>query len=459
MKHIIVRYKYIICLIFLLIFVVVPVVGQNREKDRLLKDFENQIIMMNNLIFNKKSNKKAISAVNGLQTDKNKLSVFKTDSALQQVLDSKEKVENKLMNSRTGIQLSANTYYHFNNGNKNDKDDDDPLSQYKIKFQAELGWNFLQSSIFRRNIKKHIIHINRETDYINSRKISFANYIKDVTTKTNMKYDSLLSGVLQHHLANLQLLEKAEFVLLANEQVSSDKLLKIIEEKAEVERSLTLIKDNYQPSVELPKGEYGGITVDTADCIKILKENNSALKIYQLRRDLLNTEIKQTDYLNSISVIPYIRYSDYRGTSVSSSVWDVGVSFKLPLSTEMYRKRRSLDADIRLLDIDMQQIQQTIEDIARRIFGELDKSNNALKSEYRRLQLLRELLAARKKAYDNRRGEYDRQVRIREYNIYLLSLEKILSLCRQQELLIVELQSLFTDIDVNEFIKNNNRLQ
>ena len=62
MKHIIVRYKYIICLIFLLIFVVVPVVGQNREKDRLLKDFENQIIMMNNLIFNKKSNKKAISA-------------------------------------------------------------------------------------------------------------------------------------------------------------------------------------------------------------------------------------------------------------------------------------------------------------------------------------------------------------------------------------------------------------
>lgn len=75
MKHIIVRYKYIICLIFLLIFVVVPVVGQNREKDRLLKDFENQIIMMNNLIFNKKSNKKAISAVNGLQTDKNKLLV------------------------------------------------------------------------------------------------------------------------------------------------------------------------------------------------------------------------------------------------------------------------------------------------------------------------------------------------------------------------------------------------
>ena len=121
MKHIIVRYKYIICLIALLIFVVVPVVGQNREKDRLLKDFENQIIMMNNLIFNKKSNKKAISAVNGLQTDKNKLSVFKTDSALQQVLDSKEKVENKLMNSRTGIQLSANTYYRFNNGNKNDK--------------------------------------------------------------------------------------------------------------------------------------------------------------------------------------------------------------------------------------------------------------------------------------------------------------------------------------------------
>ena len=102
---------------------------------------------------------------------------------------------------------------------------------------------------------------------------------------------------------------------------------------------------------------------------------------------------------------------------------------------------------------------QTIEDIARRIFGELDKSNNALKSEYRRLQLLKELLAARKKAYDNRRGEYDRQVRIREYNIYLLSLEIILSLCRQQELLIVELQSLFTDIDVNEFIKNNNRLQ
>ncbi len=438
---------------FISLGLVISGYAQKQEKDKLLRDFEKQFIVMNYLIFKDNNNSKN-STRNQYFIHKDSLAL-KSDSLLNKTLDQKEKAEISAINSTSGLQLLTNASYRFDNGITINQDEEDFVSQYKIKFQAELSWNLFQSALFRNKIKKQIVHLNREVDYINSKNISLQNFILNRRKEVGAMYDSLLVGVLHHHIANLDLLEKAELVLLANEQSSSDKLLKVIEEKTEAERLLSLIYKDYKPAESLTIIPYNKIEIDSVSLLNAIKNENNELKLFQLRKEILNNEIKKTDYWEDVSVSPYVRYSGYHKDNARlSSVIDAGVSIKLPLSAESYKKRNIIKAERQLLEINLGQTENLTQETAVKILRDIEKLDNALYSEYERLKALHNLLAIRKKAYDNRKGEYDRPARIREYNIYLLSLEKIYTFKRQQELLLLDMQVLLSNIPMSNFIKN-----
>ena len=60
-------------------------------------------------------------------------------------------------------------------------------------------------------------------------------------------YDSLTSGVLQHRVNTLRLLDEAQNYLLASENISSDELVRTLDDRMEAERKLAGIPGTYPP--------------------------------------------------------------------------------------------------------------------------------------------------------------------------------------------------------------------
>lgn len=436
-------------------FILLSVVAIHAQgTDALLFDqFEQRFLLLDSLIFRPA----AAASRDATIADRTKMPTTylaglgeEENRRIDSLIDKKVHAQVKAMRADLGLSLQGQVY-----GRLDDElgfDDEEAISRYTGKVQAEVRWNFLGSSFYHREGKTNEIRLRGEVERATRERANLGILIAKQKDYFHVKYDSLLSGILAHRIDNLALLADAQHYLLDEGALSSDELLAILNEKAEAERAFATITAPAAPADDLSGPEGIIVRVDSARLLRLVRENNIDLSVLELRRQLLDQQRENTTYLSTVNVSPFARYSYYTRTDWNNSAnVDVGVSFIIPLSTEAGRKRRALAAERDLLSLEKGQLTEQIMDDVRLHLLDIDRMNRSIQGEFNRMGELKVYLLARRDAYDNRIGEYSFLSRLKEYNTYLSCWERLLSYQYQRDCHLASLQAFLPDVFILEF--------
>ncbi len=369
------------------------------------------------------------------------------------LINNKVNAEIHAFKGKIGLQLSGQTYYRPDEEFGIDEEDGG-VSRYKGKIQAELRWYFLQSSLFKRKGQINELRIKGDMERLSRRRENIGILHARQQETFQQRYDSLLYGVLQHRVTNLALLSETQLYLLEGENISSDELLNILNEKAEAERLLASIPQVYPTSTVLPMAAGLLIHIDAPRYMEEMRRQHSTLGLMELELELLEQQRRNTSYWNDFRVAPFIRYSHYtRSALPNSQNIDVGVSFTVPLSTETARKRKVLEAEQRLRASRQETALTKIEEEVRLMVEDVERNNRLMQGELARMEELRHYLLKRNEAYRNRMGEYSRLARLKEYNTYLKSLESLLRYQYLRNMRLADLQVFLGHTPIQDFCR------
>lgn len=418
-----------------------------KEGQELLYRFERRFSELDSLIYPVQRN---LSDIRGGLYAADAGFSSEADSGLFHTLEKRVEAEIKAFKSHTGLQITGQTYYRLDEGLG--MDEDDAQSRYNGKVQAELRWSVFQSSLFKRRGKINEIRIKGEIDRLAYEKHQLGMSATRQKEYFRQRHDSLLCGILRHRIDNLSLLSAAHDYLLRNENISSDELLNILNEKAEAERNLMGVGNRYPLSSDLSTPVIHIVRIDTTRLLQHVRDKQVELKALDLRMSLLEQQESNVSYWSKVDVAPFVRYSYYTRTALpNSSNVDAGVSFKLPISAESKRERQSIRAERELLAKEQDQFLTQVYDEVYFILDDIERLNLSITGEYQRSQELRDYLTKRKEAYSNRIGEYSRLARMKEYNSYLMCLEKMIEFQYQRDCQIANLSRYLTDEPIERF--------
>lgn len=421
--------------------------SQTGEAKELLHRFEERFSELDSLIHPVQRNLSGIRG--GLCTIAARFPE-ESNGGLFTALDKRVSAEIKAFKSRTGLQITGQTYYRLDEGLG--MDEDDAQSRYNGKVQAELRWSVFQSSLFKRKGKINEIRLKGEIDRLAYEKERLGVSVIRQKEYSRQQHDSLLCGILRHRIDNLSLLGAAHDYLLRNENISSDELLSILNEKAEAERKLMSLGNRYPLSTTLSSPVIHIIRIDTVRLLQHVCDKQVELKALDLRMSLLAQQESNASYWGKAEVAPFIRYSYYTRTALPhSSNVDAGVSFKFPVSAESKRERQSIRAERELLAEEQKCFLTQVYDEVHFILDDIERLNLSIAGEYRRCTELLGYLTKRKEAYANRIGEYSRLARMKEYNSYLMCLEKMIEFQYQRDCQIANLTRYLTGEPIERF--------
>lgn len=418
------------------------VFSQTRESEQLLLRFEERFSLLDSLIFHAGT----VATPYGMPFVADSKTVLPDTvlTPLDSALMERSEKQIKEFKSKTGLSLTGQIYHRFDN--TVGIDDDDPVSGYNDKIQVELRWYFLQSALFRRKGHVEEIRLKETIDRTANKKDHFGLSVYYQKERFRHQHDSLLASILQYRVQNLVLLSEANRYLLFNESLSSDELLKILDERASAERLLSSLPEDLPEASTLSRPEVFYIRIDTTSLMEHLLESQNDLRLLSLRIKLLEQQAHNTSYWEKVNLAPFVRYSYYtRYHSANSSNVDAGISFTIPLSGEACRRKQTLRAEEDVLAAEKESVSTRLMDQIRFRCLEIEHLNRAMEGECRRINQLKDYLRLRNTAYENRIGEYSRLSRLKEYNIYLLCLEKLVTLQYQRNCQIADLQGILTD--------------
>lgn len=368
------------------------------------------------------------------------------DSLITDLVDA----EVRAMKHETGLALTGQTYYRLDEGLA--LDEDDAVSRYKAKVQVELRWNFLNSSLIHRQGRKQAIELQGDMERIEMDKANLARLLAENQEYYQQKYDSLLSGILQHRLMNLTLMNDAQMYLLEHGNISSDEMLDIINDKAEAERALMAMSKNYPQADDLSHPSGLVVEIDSTRLMDYVRQHHADLHLLQLQSELLAQQMENHSYWTKLNLSPFVRYSYYFRTDLANSTnVDFGVNFNIPITGEASKKRAAMDAKRMIIDHEKDEATKKIEENIRAILLDIERLNRVSTAELHRMQDLKRYLQIRSNAYLNRKGGYNIILRTKEYNTYLLCWEKFLSYQYQRDCLLMTLQTYLTNISIFDF--------
>lgn len=353
-------------------------------------------------------------------------------------------------NSKTGLSFTGQTYYRLDN--QLGFDEDDAESRYRAKIQAELRWYFLQSSLFGRKGRAREARLREEVDRAHYRKQRAD--VSDYMLRDGLRqyYDSLMAGVLLHRLKALTLVSETQTYLLANENITSDDLLPMLDSRMEAERKLAAIDGRYPPASDLSTIQGYVVSVDTAALLSHVRTSMADIELIRLRMALLEQQAANVHAYEKLNIAPFVRFSYYGRTSLPDSRnVDLGLSFTIPISGEARRRRQAILAERDVVGAEEAWIDARMADKVSFTARELARLNRESEGEARRVVELRKYLAMRVNAYTNRVGEFNRLARAKEYVLYLSCLERLIDYQYRRDALLAELQALAPDVPVMRF--------
>lgn len=412
----------------------------------ILARFEQRFALMDSVLFKTPFKAVAPDIADSLITQ---MSDFERIEAIDKATDAQVAA----MKSKTGLDIRGQVYARPGAGVSYDPED--PLVAYNAKVQAEIEWNIFHSSIYKRASKIKELQLAGEIRQLGYAHDELDEAILLQKQFVRFRHFGRMLSVLNLHADNLQLLMETQVYLLEHGKISGEDLLKIINEQTELERQLIAIKADSVVEALYPPAAMAYIeVVDTAGIIGSIRDNNIELRKLGLQYDLLGVQRHNIDYLQSMDVLPFVRYSYYNRSHTNNTYnIDVGFSFKLPIAKEVAKKRKALAAEQDVLLYELQQIENEACKDLRLIFHDLEIYNENIKGEYLRMKSLRDFLTMRTKGYMNVDGEYSRIERLQEYNSYLQAWERLLEYAYRRDLVMIDIQKHLLAEPVSKYIK------
>ena len=356
----------------------------------------------------------------------------------------------KALKAETGLLVSGQTYYRLDEGFG--IDDEDALSRYDAKMQVELRWNFLSSSLIERKSRVGELKVKGDIE----RTAIEREYIQELAERQEevlrIEYDSLLAGILQLRIGNLSLLAATQQYLVSDRSISTDELLKIMDEQAVAERQLAAIPGKWPMVSQLsyPQGET--VEVDTLRFMEYVMENDLQLHQAGLQMDLLRMQEESTNYWRTLNLSPFVRYSYYvRPEMKNSANVDAGIAFQIPLSSSQSKKRKALESERMQMSFEMEKQKSLLAGNIRKLFVELERANNGLRGETARIASMKDYMQMRRGNYQGHIGEYNVMQRLKEYNHYLVCWENYYSYLYRRNSVLVQLQAFLGGAGILEF--------
>lgn len=419
---------------------------QAQMSDRILfQKFGEHFSLLDSLIF-------SVGNVTGVKEKSINLknSLNSVDASVDSLLYAKVEKQMEAMKAETGLLISGQTYYRLDEGFG--IDDEDALSRYTAKVQVELRWNFLSSSLINRRSRLNELDIKGELERVGLERERIGKLIETQKEYFQEEYDSLLAGVLKLRIANLQLLSDAQQYLVSDRSISTDELLKIMDEQAIAERLLVTIPKDYPLAFQLVSPHGAEIRVDTARFMKYICDNDLSLYEADLQIKLLNEKEKSTNYWRTLNLSPFFRYSFYvRPEARNTANVDAGLAFQIPLSGEQPRKRKALRAERFQKTMEKESLVNLVTEKVHFLFDEIERANRGLAGELKRIEKMRDYMQLRKKNYRGHIGEYNFMSRIKEYNHYLTCWENFYTYQFKRDCCIAELQAFLSGQSVLDF--------
>ena len=419
---------------------------QAQMSDRILfQKFGEHFSLLDSLIF-------SVGNVTGVKEKSINLknSLNSVDARVDSLLYAKVEKQMEAMKAETGLLISGQTYYRLDEGFG--IDDEDALSRYTAKVQVELRWNFLSSSLINRRSRLNELDIKGELERVGLERERIGKLIETQKEYFQEEYDSLLAGVLKLRIANLQLLSDAQQYLVSDRSISTDELLKIMDEQAIAERLLVTIPKDYPLAFQLVSPHGAEIRVDTARFMKYICDNDLSLYEADLQIKLLNEKEKSTNYWRTLNLSPFFRYSFYvRPEARNTANVDAGLAFQIPLSGEQPRKRKALRAERFQKTMEKESQVNLVTEKVHFLFDEIERANRGLAGELKRIEKMRDYMQLRKKNYRGHIGEYNFMSRIKEYNHYLTCWENFYTYQFKRDCCIAELQAFLSGQSVLDF--------
>jgi len=438
-------------LVILLLLCSIAAHAQQEDSESLFIAFEQRFVALDSLIFGDSTQQDTLLTSLSHQVAYYPLPTFQSDTSISDSLIlAHVEAEVRALRHETGLTLTGQTYYRIDEGLA--IDEDDAVSRYCAKIQAEIRWNFLNSAIMQQQGRIHALELTGEIEKLKHEKADIEYIVSLYEEYCRANYDSLLSGILQHRLLNLNMMNDAQMYLLHNGNISSDDMLSIINDKAEAERTLLSIAKNYPIASTLSNPSGILITVDSVGLLDYISTHNPDLSLLALQSELLAQKRDNENYWTSMNISPFIRYSYYfRNSLPNSSNVDLGVNFSIPLSAETHKKRVAMDAERMVVDMHKEELQKQIVADIRTTLKSIERLNQSSTAELQRLYDLQEYLRIRSNAYSNRKGGYNIILRAKEYNTYLLCWEKFLKYQYERDAQLLKLQMYLPDASIFDF--------
>ena len=433
--------------IIVVLLITTTIKAQHNKSTELFEQFEERFHLLDSLIFTANNTPIAENRT----TDTN---IYNTIDSIQIKIDSlikrKTDAQKLALKHETGLSVTGQAYFRLDDNLS--IDEEDAVSRYGAKVQADLRWHFLNSAVLHRKGRLNEIDLQGEIERKNYERTNISLLVAKQKELFRIKNDSLLSSILKHRIHNLSLLNNGQEYLLKNGNITTDDILTTLNEKAEAERLLASLIDTVGPANNLHKPTGVIVDIDTAKLMQYIRQYNANLSILDLEAQLLEQQRQNNSYWTTLNVSPYIRYSYYfRDDMPNSANVDLGLSFIIPLSGETNKQRKTMTTELKILEIEKSQLSQQILDNIRLILLDIERMNRASESELYRMQEIKKYIQTRTTAYHNGIGEYNFVSRMKEYNIYLLCWEKFLSFQYQRDCHIANLQSYLPNISILEF--------
>lgn len=424
-------------------------VYENLKNENVLKHFKNRFAQLDTLLNHPIWVKSPV--INLGLNSQHTADIRNTDSLYW----SKTAHEQLAIARHNGLEVTGQVYARPDAYFDADNDNEDQVSQYKAKTQAELGWNIINSKFYQGKEKKAKVALANELSRLQSKKRLTADIYEKAAEELTEQYNFYIGTIIAHRLDNLDIMNEAYQYMLEKDRISNDKMLKVMNEKLAAEYDISILcSDRDISNKPIYRMKPTRIVVDTTALWRHIDEESIDARIVMVKEQIADNDSKLANYLSTTRITPFARWSSYwQSNNKISNNGDIGVRFTIPIYNENPRKRKALETEKEIIrssrSTDVKEIKLSVGILLKRI----ENLNQAIATEAFHIEQTGKYIDMRRFAYKNQKQGYNYLMRMDEYTGFLESMERMYKLMLNRGLAIINIEKAVSIYDNNTIFR------
>ena len=424
-------------------------VYENLKNENVLKHFKNRFAQLDTLLNHPIWVKSPV--INLGLNSQHTADIRNTDSLYW----AKTAHEQLAIARHNGLEVTGQVYARPDAYFDADNDNEDQVSQYKAKTQAELGWNIINSKFYQGKEKKAKVALANELSRLQSKKRLTADIYEKAAEELTEQYNFYIGTIIAHRLDNLDIMNEAYQFMLEKDRISNDKMLKVMNEKLAAEYDISILcSDRDISNKPIYRMKPTRILVDTTALWHHIDQESIDARIVMVKEQIADNDSKLANYLSTTRITPFARWSSYwQSNNKISNNGDIGVRFTIPIYNENPRKRKALETEKEIIrssrSTDVKEIKQSVGILLKRI----ENLNQAIATEAFHIEQTGKYIDMRRFAYKNQKQGYNYLMRMDEYTGFLESMERMYKLMLNRGLAIINIEKAVSIYDNNSIFR------